>query len=309
MGGPIAISSGDLISLRSGGATVEVARAIGGSIASYCTEVDGRRFDWLRPADMATIATATAGDMGCFPLVPYSNRVRDGRFTFRGRQIQLPSRRSTDPHFEHGHGWRNSWNVEACTPTSIEMRFEHLPDAWPWAYAARQKFVLSETSLEIGLSIQNMSREPMPCGFGLHPYFPRTAQCRLVAEVAGMWTINAEILPVAHGPCPTASNPAVGLLVDQVNLDNVFTGWNGVARIIWPERNASLIIEASAPLGCLVIYTPRHEPYFCVEPVSNITDAFNLAETDEIATGLIVLGPGETAVSEVRLTPRIEAFN
>ena len=68
----------------------------------------------------------------------------------------------------------------------------------------------------------------------------------------------------------------------------MFTGWSGTARIAWPERGASLVMAAERPLSFLTLYTPAGEPYFCAEPVSNITNAFNLAPGRD-DTGLIVL--------------------
>lgn len=298
-----------VISLRNGRSTVEVLPACGGSIASYFTLFDGHPHHWLRPVGEAARTTSSAEGMACFPLVPYSNRVRDGRFRFGQQLVQLPSAVAVDPHFEHGHGWRMPWQVESATATTVDLRYEHWPDAWPWAYCARQRIVLSESFLLVTLSIENQSDEPMPCGMGLHPYFPRTPCTRVHADVNGIWNTDADILPISHTPCPAASDPATWILVDQVVLDNVFTGWNGIARITWPERDASLVLEADRPLDCLVIYTPQDEPYFCAEPVSNITDAFNLASAGRGDTGLIVLEPGQTSIAQVRFTPHLKSSN
>jgi aldose 1-epimerase len=61
-----------------------------------------------------------------------------------------------------------------------------------------------------------------------------------------------------------------------------------------------LDIEAEAPLDFLVLYTPPGEPFFCAEPVSNITDAFNRLEE---GTGCMVLAPGESRSARVRFMP------
>ena len=309
MAGEAASFDGSELSLRSGRSTVEVLPAAGGSLTSYSTLINGRPHDWLRPAEAAARNSGNAEGMACFPLVPYSNRVRHGRFTFGQRQVQLPVDVVVDPHFEHGHGWRAQWQVENCTASTLDLRYEHRPDAWPWAYRARQRIALTETTLQLTLSIENGSDEPMPCGMGLHPYFPKTRRTRLLAEVDGLWNTDSEILPTSHTPCTAASDPATGILVDQVALDNVFTGWKGIARITWPERVAALTIEADAPLRFLVVYSPRGEPYFCAEPVSNITDAFNLASTGHGDTGLLVLEPGQTSIARIRFTPHLGLSN
>ena len=47
-----------------------------------------------------------------FPLVPYVNRIRGGRFTFRGREVRLAPNMAGDPSPLHGQGWLDPWQVE-----------------------------------------------------------------------------------------------------------------------------------------------------------------------------------------------------
>ena len=52
-----------------------------------------------------------------FPLVPYSNRIRAGRFSFRGRAVVEPLNRPPERHAIHGHGWQARWQ-----PTDVRGR-------------------------------------------------------------------------------------------------------------------------------------------------------------------------------------------
>jgi aldose 1-epimerase len=61
-------------------------------------------------------------------------------------------------------------------------------------------------------------------------------------------------------------------------LDNIFSVWNHEVLISWPEWKASLKRSTDVPLDFLVIFTPQDEDYFCVEPVSHVTDTFNLLD-------------------------------
>jgi aldose 1-epimerase len=291
------------ITLREADARVDVAPAIGGSLASYYWLRRGQRFDWLRPAAPAALAQTDAGELGCFPLVPYSNRVRQGRFRFAGRQIQLAVDPATDPHFQHGHGCRNPWSMVDQSEAGIVLSYTHAADDWPWRYTARQSIRLAGGALHLGLDLTNQADAVMPLGLGFHPYFPRAPGTRLNAAVNGMWAIDQEVLPTTLGPPPAQADPNTGLDLDRVELDNVFTGWRRRAEIVWPS--ASLSIEAEAPLDFLVVYVPAGETYFCAEPVSNATDAFNLAAAGRTDTGMLALAPGETARAAMRIVPRL----
>ncbi len=291
---------GRLISIADGLATVEIAPAAGGAVASYRWQRDGHAIDWLRPADAGALSRRDAGAMGCFPLIPYSNRLRGGRFAFAGQTVDLPTS-ADDPHYEHGHGWRKPWTVEAHSGDTAVLRYRHAADAWPWSYEAEQAIGLARGCLTIRISLRNLSDAPMPAGFGLHPYFPATPWTHIQADVTGMWETDAEVLPTRHVPPPAGANPATGFDVVEAAFDTVFTGWSRRARITWPDEGRLLDIEAEPPLDFLVLYTPPGEPFFCAEPVSNTTDAFNRPGSPD--TGCMLLAPGEARSATVRFMP------
>jgi len=295
-----------LIRIEDGLAVVELAPDVGGAVASYRWRSSAGAIDWFRPTDPAALANRDAGAMGCFPLVPYSNRIRDGRFTFANRPVALPIT-VEDPHHEHGHGWRRPWTVKEHNTASAVLSYRHAAGSWPWSYEARQHFSLTDGELSIRISIRNLAQAPMPMGMGLHPYFPSTPLAWIEAPVIGMWEADAEILPVRHLAPPEGANPTTGIAVSETSLDTVFTGWSRSARIIWPEFGRRLDIEADAPLDRLVLYTPPGEGYFCAEPVSNMTDAFNHLTEPRVDTGCIVLQPGETREATVRFAPALTA--
>ena len=291
-----------VIDLHAGRARLGVAPAIGGSIAHY-RWVDGERtLDWLRPAADADIAAGTADRLACFPLVPFSNRIRAGRFTFGGRAIQLPLNRWPQPHAVHGHGWQAAWNVVERAEDGLAIEYLHPAGAWPFTYLARQVFALDDAELRVTLAIENRGGETMPVGVGLHPYFPRTPRCRLSAQVAAMWATDAEVMPTTL--VDADPNLATGLPVAATVLDNAFTGWQRHAVIDWPERRAALALDADSPLGFLVVYSPAGENFFCAEPVSHCTDAFNLAAQGRTDTGMLTLAPGASLETAVRFRPR-----
>ena len=51
--------------------------------------------------------------MASFPLVPYANRIAQGRFAFDGADHQLPRNFGDHPHSIHGFGWQASWTAKA----------------------------------------------------------------------------------------------------------------------------------------------------------------------------------------------------
>lgn len=295
-----------VITLTSETATCEVAPRAGGAVAGFWWKRGGQRIDWLRPASPTAVARRDAEQMACFPMIPYGNRIRDGRFIFCGREVVESSAVTHTRHAIHGHGWRQDWQVVERGEDQLMLEYEHAPDAWPWPYRARQSFALTPEALTLTLEIENLADELMPAGLGFHPYFPRTPQATVAAAAAGVWLTDAEILPVEKTAVPPGWDLAKGRRVAELALDNVFTGWSGPATVTWPERQARLAIEATQPLlSFLTVYTPAQRDFFCVEPASHCTDAINLAREGVPETGLRVLAPGARRSARVTLRPEL----
>ena len=67
------------ISMRQGPLGVVVVPEAGGALARFWSDSPDVIVDWLRPAPPEAIAHHDPGGMACFPLVPWSNRIRQGR--------------------------------------------------------------------------------------------------------------------------------------------------------------------------------------------------------------------------------------
>ena len=286
-----------LLRLQRGAFVLELCPRWGGAIAGW------RRGDraLLRPAGEAFLQNGDPCQAACFPLVPFSNRIADGRFRFRGRAYELEKNFPPEPHAIHGQGWQNPWLVAAAGPRRAELAFEHAVAGTPLDYRARQIFALHEDGLDAGLEVTNAGAGPMPAGIGLHPYFVRTPGVSLRARLDHVWLPDERKIPKQRASLPPAWDFARGLPLAPLDLDHCFGGWDGRLELHWPEWDITLALEAAPALRHLVIYVPPAEDFFCVEPVSHVNDGFNLLERGVEGTGVRVLAPGETLGGAVRL--------
>jgi aldose 1-epimerase len=298
----------EIVTLHSGAARLAVAPFLGGGLLGYWWEADGVRHDWLVASREAGIAGFPGLRLASFPLVPYSNRIREGRFTFRGRTVvEVPAPGMA--HALHGHGWRLTWRITEQHDDRLTIAYERQPDpaseGWPWHYRAWQNFVLTPTILSMTMGIENRSAAAMPAGLGHHPYLPRTMQSRVTATVSAICWPEAGELPVERIAPPPGADPRQGVIVDEMRLDHAYADWDGRAMIEWPERRARLAMTADPALSTLVIFSPPDAAFFCVEPVSHCIDAFNLTDGGMSNTGMRVLAPGEMWQVAVHFEPEI----
>jgi len=244
----------------------------------------------LRSTEAAALESARLA--GSFPLVPYSNRLGYRRFRWLGVDHTTEPNFDDSPHSLHGVTWQRPWQVLAADATAAELAYEHRPDAhWPFAFEARQRFVLTPGALEVHLAFTNRERQAQPVGLGWHPYFPKRQRSRLHIELSDRWDCDASGLPTRRVP-----QPGIDADVAHLGFDNCFEGWRGPARI----RDEKLSLRLSSSLPYLVVFTPDTKPYYCVEPVSHVSNAIHMA--DPIAHGLRSLAPGESMEATLALS-------
>jgi aldose 1-epimerase len=217
-------------------------------------------------------------DGGCFPMVPWAGRIRDGKLRHDGRVTQLPL--SKDGNAIHGLGRTLPW-VHLGNGTFSRT----LGAPWPTEGTAELRYIVLDDGLRIELSWDDGTTQP--CSLGLHPWFRR----RLTTGADVELRLDPEVM-VERGPdaLPT------GRLLDPR------TGpWDDCFRLVsppvlhWPGA-VTLILSSSSPWW--VVYD---EPAgtVCVEPQTVPPDAFD-------HPALQPAGPWPRQIwFELRATPRV----
>ena len=280
------------VHLCAGTLAVEVAPAVGGAVARF----DRVAGDARQPLMRAAAADASRVlDMACFPLVPYANRIRGGRFSCDGREIALQPNMAGDPSPLHGQGWRSAWTMVAADERRAELAYRHDAGEWPWDYEARQVIALDEHGLSLALTCRNLSDARMPCGLGFHPYYPCDADTVLDTTVESVWTVDELVLPVVNVPAEGRYDLRQRRICGQ-GLDNGYDGWGGEARFTWPGLSAALRLSSpDAPR--FQVYSPATGGLFVAEPVQNANTALNGPQDRWPDLGITLLERGqETAI-------------
>lgn len=290
------MASHPIVTLSAGSLQLTLNPSIGGSISALEWMDGDRSRPILRKCNSLS---ENVLDAACFPLVPYVNRIRDGRFSFRGREIRLVPNMAGDPSPLHGQGWLNPWEVDSSEGSRAALSYRHRAGEWPWDYEARQSFALDERGLSIRLTCRNVSIDGMPCGLGQHPYFPCGSETRLDTRVTHAWTIDEHVLPVEKVAAEGRFDLRDRLVCGQ-GLDHGFGGWGGEARMsdpAWPYE-----LRMSSPTAKFFqLYSPPAGGIFVAEPVTHANAALNAPEQQWPELGMRVLEPGEGMDLEMRL--------
>jgi len=227
-----------------------------------------------------------------YPLVPFSNRIENGRFEWEGQQVNLAQTHPDISHPIHGYGWLGKWDVVRQTESMAQLRFDYPGDEWPWAFTAEQSFEISEQGLMHRLSITNTSNALMPVGLGFHPFFPNAQTACLTFETQKVWNAGHDGLPTELSAIPEEWNFSKGRAIAGTQIDHCFTDVSAQAQIDY-ESGLTIALTASETLGHAVLYTASGDGSFCYEPVSHMSNGVNWQNTG-VDTGVRALPPGRT---------------
>ena len=233
----------------------------------------------LHPAVQTEVIGRAAFRSCHFPLIPFSNRIENGRFSFNGSSLQLARNFAGSPHAIHGHGWQAAWQVAERRDASCALTYQQEPATdWPWRYRGRQTIAVAGDALRLTLAIENLGPEAMPCGLGFHPFLPRSGGVRLELEAERVWNGAADAFPTARVAVPAALDFRGGPLVsDREGTNHCFDGWKRRATVRYGQDSRTLVLDGCEATAYAIVYIPEDADYFCVEPVTHAVNAMNHA--------------------------------
>ncbi|MEV5756387.1 aldose 1-epimerase [Streptomyces tendae] len=107
---------------------------------------------------------------GCFPMVPWCGRIRDGRFNDGAVVHQMPL--NSPPHAIHGTARDAAWRTARVTADEAVITYD-LVDPWPYPGRVTQVVALAEDGLTLSMSVETYESS-FPAQIGWHPWFNRT---------------------------------------------------------------------------------------------------------------------------------------
>lgn len=219
---------------------------------SYGCRLTSLRFDGR---ELLVTAGDSWIDWGAYPMAPWAGRVRNGRFTFDGREYRLPP--NLGDHAIHGTVSAVPWErLGASTFTCL------LEEPWPFPGRVVQSIEVTDHAVALRLEVHaDHGRMPAACGW--HPWFRKEvdgAGAELDFDAGYMLERDESGIATSHR-VPPAPPP----------WDDCFGDLAGPAVITWPGA-VELRIESSCDY--MVVYDERDHA-LCVEPQTAPPDALN----------------------------------
>jgi aldose 1-epimerase len=267
-----------------------VAPAMGAGLRRFDYLGRGKREPLFRPEPEG--GAPHPFDLVNIVLVPWSNRISGGGFSFRGKRFTLEPNLAGEAFPLHGNGFSSEWQIAERTKSVAVLTLESAGPG-PFRYAAELAYGVGGGRLVMSLEIENRGYAALPFGLGFHPWLVRSPEMLLLAPAQAVWLEDERHMP--KGELPVAIPPDWNFDAQRRLpaglINNAFTGWSGKASAVWPDRGLRLDMEAGQGLPNYIVYSPgAAADFFCFEPVSHPVDAFNLPG----APGLTVLDPEQS---------------
>jgi aldose 1-epimerase len=295
----------------------DAARRAGVAIASsignmaYQFRVGADEILWFPYASPAELKT-TPVFCGIPFLAPWANRLDGDAYWANGKHYLLNPKLDNirrDSHQSPIHGLLNFspyWELagsgadDASAWTTSRLEFSRRPDLmaqFPFAHTLSMTHRLSGGQLEVETAIENRSAEPLPVAVGCHPYLnlPGVPREHWSAHLAARdhLALNDMLIPTGERRPVEFSDPysLKGATLDDV-FGNLIRDPDGRARF-WVEGAGRRVTVTYGPKYTIaIVYAPPGKNFICFEPMSAVTNAFNLARAG-IYTELQSVKPGE----------------
>jgi aldose 1-epimerase len=265
----------------------------------------------MRPTPPEALEGNSSSPFSSYTLAPFSNRIRDGRFVFQGREYTVRANNAKG-EFIHGDVRNRPWQVHRLNDNTLECRFDsrEFSDAnFPFPYTVVVTYTLEGERFVTDIRLENAGETAMPAGFGFHPYFVRhfaasSSDPVLTFNATGYYIADETIIPRdgAH-PLTPDMDFSSGKPAYAQNLDTVYNGWDGNATLQWASHR--LVMRSSSIFTHFIAFNGAPDGTIALEPITHATDGFNLVARGVEGTGVHVLETAESIAGTVTL--RLEA--
>ena len=235
-------------------------------------------------------------------LVPWPNRIRDGKYTFEGTTYQLPLTEPAARNASHGLGRWVRWTKVRHEPDTVTLRLDIVPQTgYPFEVRVDVTYALHpEHGLRVTHEAANQGRGRAPFGAGSHPYLSTRghalADTTVQLPARERLVVDDRQVPIGVRPVDGSDRDfRRGRRLRAVRLDDGFTGLitsegKGVAEVRTRDGGARLWFDETYKF--LQVFTmdalTRNRPAVAIEPMTCAPNAFNTG------AGLIILEPGGT---------------
>ncbi|GAB2769710.1 aldose 1-epimerase family protein [Nocardioides salsibiostraticola] len=225
-------------------------------------------------------------------LMPWPNRIRDGRYSVGGVSHQLALTEPKRSNASHGLVRWVAWTPGEHTASSVTLSHRLMAQSgYPWVLDLVLTYRLDDDGLHVTQSATNRSDSPAPFASGAHPYLTAgpgpVDTWELTLPAATRSLVDERLLPVGSEPVEgTAYDFRVPRILGSTELNDAVTDLTrteqgvAVTSLVDPATGDGVSLWVDEHHRWLQVYTADDVPAtarrsMAVEPMTVNADAFN----------------------------------
>jgi aldose 1-epimerase len=238
-------------------------------------------------------------------LMPWPNRIRDGRYTFAGKSQQLSITEVPKSNSSHGLlRWAN-WKLVDKSSTSVTLGCTSYPQpGYPFAFDAEITYSLSSDGLSVRMAATNCCETDLPFGMGSHPYFTTGTETVddnvLICPALSYLDADEQSIPVGELAVDDATDFRSPRSLNDAALNLCYSklirndDGHACFDVLRSGTKEGIRVWMDEAFDYAMVYTAEDLPVdrrrksVAIEPMTCAPDAFNNR------MGLLVLEPGES---------------
>lgn len=200
------------------GETSAVISSVGATLRSLTFQNES----YLEETPIDEMVSKARGQM----LIPWANRIADGRYTHQGVSYQLPINEVELNNSIHGLVRWQEFDLISHSSDTLALRYLLVPSpGWPFILETTITFELKDALLLISINFKNRGTTSAPLMFGSHPYLKipkrRVRECSLCIPANQLWLVDERKNPVEKVSVDNSASlkTLVGPSHDIVDLD------------------------------------------------------------------------------------------
>ena len=230
-------------------------------------------------------------------LIPWPNRIADGRYTFDGTERQLALTEPDKHNATHGLvRWANWDRAGDESDRAVLTHRLHGRPGYPHQLDLTATYTLDpDTGLTVAVDAVNRGAGKAPYGFGAHPYLTvgrPLDECELTFAAEQQLQVDPDrllptgLVPVAGTEFDFSSPHRIGGL----EINTAFTGPGGAWTVRLGDPDSDRSVSLSSDTTWVQLFTAEglDRAGLGVEPMTCPPNAF------ASGTDLVVLNPGDT---------------
>jgi aldose 1-epimerase len=233
-------------------------------------------------------------------LAPWPNRIVGGRWSWQGRDLQVPVNEPAANAALHGLVVHVDFEVVEQSEEAAELSYGLQPtDGYPFPLRITVRYALDDGGLACALTAVNVGEEPAPVGLGVHPYIAAPdlvddlvvrIPASTLLQTNDQWQETGRV-PVEQAGVDFRNPRRIGdLVLDAAFTDVAFQGARTTSTVRLPD-GAEIALWSGETCRWWLLYTGHtlapadFRRSMALEPMTCPPNAFNSGEADIVQPG------------------------